>query len=112
MYFKVSMNYLKYQIHTSDQYENLNSQLLIETTLFSTFSSIKIHLLFKISWLKGSLDFQAGLTNIINILIQKLQSEDHQTVGVASGILANLTCNNQQNKQDCLKFSGIETLLR
>ena len=53
-----------------------------------------------------------GLTEVIKTLISKLDSEDVQTISITAGILANLTCNNISNKQDCVQFQGVEKLFQ
>jgi len=53
-----------------------------------------------------------GLGPLLQALLQRLSSTDHQNIVIACGTLANLSCNNVQNKVDIVRHGGIENLLR
>ncbi|CAG5112476.1 Oidioi.mRNA.OKI2018_I69.chr2.g6690.t1.cds [Oikopleura dioica] len=53
-----------------------------------------------------------GLSPLLQALLQRLNSQDHQNIVIACGTIANLSCNNIQNKVDIVRHGGIESLLR
>ncbi|KAI0986709.1 hypothetical protein GJ496_010913 [Pomphorhynchus laevis] len=53
-----------------------------------------------------------GLDVLIRLLIEYLTSTDRTIVSCAAGILSNLTCNNQINKQIVVQHNGVEALIR
>ena len=52
-----------------------------------------------------------GLENLLQGLVQVLASTDANFVTCAAGILSNLTCNNQRNKQTVCHVGGVEALV-
>ncbi|ENN71354.1 hypothetical protein YQE_11969, partial [Dendroctonus ponderosae] len=53
-----------------------------------------------------------GLDSLLSSLVQVLASSDVNVVTCAAGILSNLTCNNQFNKETVCQFDGISALVR
>lgn len=53
-----------------------------------------------------------GLDDLLMSLLEALNSKDIQVVTCASGILSNLTCNNEWNKKIVYQIGGINSLLR
>ena len=93
---------------------NSPSQRLINQSLWTmrNLSDAAINMVSSILSSIFKLQFQQGLTELIKKLISKLDSEDVQTISITAGILANLTCNNISNKQDCVQFQGVEKLFQ
>ena len=52
------------------------------------------------------------MEQLLQMLVQLLASNDINIVTCASGILSNLTCNNQRNKVLVCQVGGIEALVR
>lgn len=52
-----------------------------------------------------------GLENLLQGLVQVLASQDANFVTCAAGILSNLTCNNQRNKQTVCQVGGVDALV-
>lgn len=53
-----------------------------------------------------------GLDMLLQSLVHILGSQDANLVTCAAGILSNLTCNNQRNKQIVCQVSGVEALVQ
>ncbi|EFA10737.2 armadillo segment polarity protein isoform X1 [Tribolium castaneum] len=53
-----------------------------------------------------------GLEGLLSSLVQVLNSQDVHVVTCASGILSNLTCNNQRNKVTVCQVGGVDALVR
>ncbi|XP_066247673.1 armadillo segment polarity protein isoform X1 [Euwallacea similis] len=53
-----------------------------------------------------------GLDSLLSSLVQVLGSSDVNVVTCAAGILSNLTCNNQFNKETVCQYDGISALVR
>ncbi|XP_030757588.1 armadillo segment polarity protein [Sitophilus oryzae] len=53
-----------------------------------------------------------GLDTLLSSLVQVLSSPDGNVVTCAAGILSNLTCNNQFNKETVCQYDGISALVR
>ena len=54
----------------------------------------------------------ANLDNLMQGLVQLFGCTDVNIVTCATGILSNLTCNNQKNKVTACQVGGIEALVR
>lgn len=52
-----------------------------------------------------------GLEMLLQALVQVLASQDANFVTCAAGILSNLTCNNQRNKQTVCQVGGVDALV-
>lgn len=52
-----------------------------------------------------------GLDDLLVSLVDSLNSKDIQVVTCASGILSNLTCNNEWNKKLVYEMNGIDTII-
>lgn len=55
---------------------------------------------------------EENIENLIQILISFLSHEDINYVIASAGILSNLTCNNQHNKQIVCQAKGVEALIQ
>ena len=55
---------------------------------------------------------EENIENLIQILISFLSHEDINFVTASAGILSNLTCNNQLNKQIVCQTKGVESLIQ
>ncbi|XP_065173731.1 armadillo segment polarity protein isoform X2 [Atheta coriaria] len=53
-----------------------------------------------------------NLENMLQSLVQVLQSPDSNVVTCAAGILSNLTCNNHRNKVTVCQVGGVDALVR
>lgn len=53
-----------------------------------------------------------GLEPLLQMLVQLLSSNDVNIVTCVTGILSNMTCNNQANKLAVSQFGGVEALVR
>jgi catenin beta 1 len=53
-----------------------------------------------------------GLDDLLLSLVESLSSKDIQVVTCASGILSNLTCNNEWNKKVVYEIGGIDAVIR
>ena len=55
--------------------------------------------------------FQEPMEHVIQSLVKFLEVNDEGIVACAAGILANLTCNNQDNKMSVYKNAGVQALM-